>query len=380
MKKLFNLILILLLITSPVFSATLEVDYMEYASNATAAAAWVTNASGTTYISNADIVDEDMADITDWTDYSQSPAATSQATFDSKSTMKLLTGATVAKTAQSYRDVGTFGTRTVISFPAYFSTLGTLASWDFLQVEASDGPTQLKINFCSDGLFVFDGAAKNEVGTDIVSATTWQEWTFDVNWTAQTVDVYLNKVLQTAGVDCSANVADTNGTIKFRQLSETTANRLCYLDWLKAGSAFATATPALQSYSEATIKTQGSYSLKGVAAITDSLNKTLTKTFAVNSNLTGVKNLRLDAYALRTGSQWTLGIHDTGGTTTTFTPVIATSNTWQPVNCDLSAVSDANKDAIDTATLTITNAGSANTIFLDYWEIAQAIDVFGWVN
>ena len=35
----------------------------------------------------------------------------------------------------------------------------------------------------------------------------------------------------------------------------------------------------LQSYSESTIKTQGSYSLKGVAAITDSLNKTLTRTF-----------------------------------------------------------------------------------------------------
>lgn len=36
---------------------------------------------------------------------------------------------------------------------------------------------------------------------------------------------------------------------------------------------------SLQSYSESTIKTQGSYSLKAVAAATDSLNKTLTKTF-----------------------------------------------------------------------------------------------------
>ena len=36
----------------------------------------------------------------------------------------------------------------------------------------------------------------------------------------------------------------------------------------------------LQSYSEATIKTQGSYSLKAIAAITDSLNKTLTRTIA----------------------------------------------------------------------------------------------------
>ena len=35
---------------------------------------------------------------------------------------------------------------------------------------------------------------------------------------------------------------------------------------------------ALQSFSEATLKTQGSYALKGIAAITDSLNKTLTRT------------------------------------------------------------------------------------------------------
>jgi hypothetical protein len=36
---------------------------------------------------------------------------------------------------------------------------------------------------------------------------------------------------------------------------------------------------SLQSFSESTLKTQGSYALKAVAAKTDSLNKTLTKTF-----------------------------------------------------------------------------------------------------
>jgi hypothetical protein len=137
---------------------------------------------------------------------------------------------------------------------------------------------------------------------------------------------------------------------------------------------------AVNSYSESTIKTQGSYALKAVAAQTDSLNKTLTKTFSTNHNLTGVKNLRFDAYALRTGGQWKLGLHDTGGTTTEITPTIAISNTWQPVNWDLSGVSDANKDAIDTLILTIINADSANTLYLDYAEIAQAIDVFGWVS
>jgi hypothetical protein len=135
----------------------------------------------------------------------------------------------------------------------------------------------------------------------------------------------------------------------------------------------------LQSYS-GTEKVQGTYSLKVEATITDSATKTLTKTFTVNSNLTGVKNLRFDVYALRTGSNFKIGLHDTGGTTTEITPVISTSNTWQTVKWDLSAVSDANKDNIDTCILTITNADSANTIYLDNFIIAQAIDIFGIVG
>jgi hypothetical protein len=136
----------------------------------------------------------------------------------------------------------------------------------------------------------------------------------------------------------------------------------------------------LTSYSESTIKTQGSYSLKGVASITDSLNKTLTKTFATNQNLTGVKNLKFDIRASRTGSNIKIGIHDTGGTTTEITPNIITVDTWQTVSWNLSGVSDANKDAIDKIIVTIVNADSENTFYLDYAEIAQAIDVFGIVG
>ena len=140
------------------------------------------------------------------------------------------------------------------------------------------------------------------------------------------------------------------------------------------------AEPFLQSYSEATIKTQGSYALKAVAAITDSATKTLIKTFATNHNLTGVKNLWFDTRASRTGSNFKIGLHDTGGTTTEITPSIITADTYQKLNWDWSAVSDANKDNIDTCTITITNADSANTIYLDSHEIATCVDIFGMVN
>jgi hypothetical protein len=329
-------------------------------------------------ISNASIDDEDMADISDWTDTSSPGAETIQATFDNKSCMKLYTTATANRQSNSYQDVGTFGTRTVVSLNLYCDKIGINGSDQTLQFDLFNGTTDFQAMFASDGLFITDGVSFSEVGTNLVSLDTWQEWTFDIDWTAQTVDVYLNQVLKASDVDCSLASGVANGTVYFHLYGYTITEELVYVDWEKAGNAFPGGS--LQSYSEDTDKTQGSYALRVEAATTDSLNKILTHTFAVNSNLAGVKNLRLDARALRTGSNWKLGLHDTGGTTTEITPVIATSNTFQPINWDLSAVADADKDNIDTCKLTVTNADSANTIILDAYEIAQAIDLFGWVN
>ena len=124
------------------------------------------------------------------------------------------------------------------------------------------------------------------------------------------------------------------------------------------------ATYPLQSYSEATIGTQGAYSLKGVAT-TGALNSTLTRTIASPINLTGQNQIKFDIYAGRTGSNIKIGIHDTGGTTTEITPNITSAGAWQTVTWDISGVSDANKDAIDNIIITIVNADAANTFYVD---------------
>jgi len=121
----------------------------------------------------------------------------------------------------------------------------------------------------------------------------------------------------------------------------------------------------LACFSEDTIKTQGSYSLKGVAVITDSLNDTLTRTLADNLDLSNSEAIEYDIYALRTGSNIKIGIHDSGGTTTEHTANVATSNTNQTESWDISGVSDANKDDIDSIIITIMNADAANTFYLD---------------
>lgn len=195
-----------------------------------------------TNISNADIDDEDMADITDWTDNDTGDSASTQVTFDSKSTMKH-DGGSAGNNTLRYKDVGVFGTRTVVSFNLYFDAIGLAPNDDEFDIGIFDNVHGLFAYFGTNGLFIYNntsGATYAEVGTDLVAQDTWQEWTFDINWTAVTVDVYLNQVLQASGVDFHYNTsAYANGLIRLLQLSTTTANRISYVDWEKAGSDFA---------------------------------------------------------------------------------------------------------------------------------------------
>jgi hypothetical protein len=345
---------------------------MEYSSDDLAQAAYVTNG----FISNSDIDDEDMADITDWTDTDGTGAST-QATFDSKSCLKLLSNATPGggTHAQRTRDIGTFGTRAVISLSVYFDAIGTEAQADFFELDIFNGSNRFLGYFCSDGLKIHNGTVVVEAGTNIVVQDTWQEYTFDINWTAKTVDVYLDGVLKASGMSINMASATANGTINLLQAGITTGSRVSYVDWIKAGDIF-----ALQSYPESTIKTQGSYSLKAVAAATDSLNKTLTRTISSPLNLSGVNTLSFDIRSSRTGSNIKIGLHDSGGTTTEITPNILSADTFQTVSVDLSAVSDANKDAIDSIIITPINADAENIFYIDNFIIAQAQNIFGIVG
>jgi hypothetical protein len=145
--------------------------------------------------------------------------------------------------------------------------------------------------------------------------------------------------------------------------------------WTSAFTAPATQyQKVLQAYSESTIKDEGSYSLKGIAD-TSVINKTLTRTVSPAIDLTGVDTLRLDIYSSRTGNNIKIGIHDSGGTTTETTPNITSANTWQTVVWDISAVADANKDAIDSIIITIANAGAENIFYIDNFISAENVSV-----
>jgi hypothetical protein len=209
-------------------------------------------------VSNADINDEDMADITEWTDSDGGTGASTQVTFDSKTCMKLDSGS-VGGANYGYRtqDIGTFGSRTVITMSTYCDAIGVWSDGDGFEFVTNNSTYRMYACFSSDGLYIVNSSdVRIEVGIDLVVQDTWQEWTFDINWSAGTVDIYLNKVLQATGMSlCSG--ANANGFTYFFQPGVTTANRVSYVDWFKAGSAFV----RLPSTTELTptITTAGTY-------------------------------------------------------------------------------------------------------------------------
>jgi len=124
-------------------------------------------------------------------------------------------------------------------------------------------------------------------------------------------------------------------------------------------------TQYLQCYSEPTIKNQGDYSLRCNASITTSLNKTLTRTISPTIDLTGKLIVSFDIYSSRTGSNLKIAMHDSGGITLEKTISVTSANVWETIVWDISAINDSNKNAIDAIVITITNADAANVFYID---------------
>ena len=130
---------------------------------------------------------------------------------------------------------------------------------------------------------------------------------------------------------------------------------------------------ALEVYSEETIvnnSTQlpSAYSMKAEAVITTSLNDTLSKTItAINLASAAHDRILLDVYASRSGTNFQLGIGETGGAFTDNLKNVAvtTAKTWETVVIDFSSVADASKNAVIYIGLKITNADADNDIYID---------------
>lgn len=117
---------------------------------------------------------------------------------------------------------------------------------------------------------------------------------------------------------------------------------------------------------DSNIYKKGQYSFKLSFSKTTSLNKIITRRISPTINLSDHDFIKFWVRSLRTGSNFKIGFHDSGGTTTEITPNILSSNVWQEVKCDISSIINSNKDAIDLLTITVINSDEDNIVNLDY--------------
>lgn len=116
---------------------------------------------------------------------------------------------------------------------------------------------------------------------------------------------------------------------------------------------------------EASIKTQGSFSLKAVAPL-GGLNQTLSRTFTA-LDFVDAKYIKFDIRSSRTGSNIKFGIRSSGTNSYTaeIIPSIVSANTWQTVLWDISQVPDIYRSGIVKIIITIVNADAVNTFYVD---------------
>ncbi|MDP3052754.1 MAG: LamG-like jellyroll fold domain-containing protein [bacterium] len=369
--------------------AAKTLDYMEYSSDANAQVAYVSNATIANPISHWKM--NDNAATTVVVDSMSANAGTADANTDTLDTTGKINGALLCSVSP-VRAVAIGST----GFPAV-NTARSVSHWVYLTSRNAIGGTfsfGYGTGDTNKGWAIDAGGTSSTTPLRVAGySNDWStNYTLPLNeWHLITVTydgtnllkLYVDGTLQDSTTSYTfATVLSTayiggnwdgsaayrfNGSIDDVRIYNfvLTATEVLGLYNNNAGTELQNPQGNLQSYSEATIKTQGSYALKAVAAITTSLNKTLTRTVSPTIDLSNQTQIKFDIRASRPGSNIKIGIHDSGGTTTETTPNIASADTYQTITWDISTVTNANKDAIDQIIVTIINADAANTFYID---------------
>jgi hypothetical protein len=184
--------------------------------------------------STGSLLVDDCSDLTNWDDDDAVNGVSSQTTFQGRQVFKFDSGASGAGTyARRSQDVGSFAAGAAITIRVYIDDIGATTDVDHFQIQFGDGTNFVKVRFGSDGMFVYDGGSWVEIDTDIVSADTWQEWTFDADSSFATMSIYLDGTLQEAGVDITNTEGNTDGDLIIAQNGQTTSNRITYVDLIR---------------------------------------------------------------------------------------------------------------------------------------------------
>ena len=209
-------------------------------------------------IGTGDVHDDDCSSLMGWTD-GDSSGTSDQTTFQDRDCFSFAVATHgVGNKAERYQDVGTIDASFMVQIRTYFDDIGTTTDTDNFLLLVDNGTIVLGVKFGTDGMFIYDGASWNEVGTDIVEEDVWTVWRFVVDGSApgsETVDVFKDDFLIASEVDCSDRSGTAEGLVTFRQEGATTDGVTTYVDFIKisdgapglTGECFIATETAIQS-------------------------------------------------------------------------------------------------------------------------------------
>ncbi len=363
----------------------LELDYMEYASDGAAQAAYVSaEAASLTKLLLRCNGNDESPDFPDDSISNHNVTAEGNAQVDTAQ-KKFGTGSGLLDGTGDYltipdSDDWHFGTGdfTVDCWIRFSSLTGTQGIWK--QAADANNHVGLQWNGAAWGFYIIDSASAlfALTGNDSISVDTWYHVAVVRN--GDVWSIYRDGVLKASATD-SVAYPDRSEAFQIGALGSGYYFS-GHIDEFRVSKGIARWTEPftpptaeyildeyfrLQCYSESTIKQQGSYSLKAIAQ-TDSLNDTLTKS-GLSLDLSGKDELKVGVYASRTGTNFQLQIHDSGGQTSTKDIIISQANNWETITWDISGIDNGDKDNIDEIIIKIINADVINTFYVDNFYV-----------
>lgn len=242
---------------------------------------------------------------------------------------------------------------------------GVKDDYGYISQQDAALPIWIKFDFGAGNSYT---VTKYTIWCSPATASAPKDWTFqgsnnDSDW--DTLDTVIGETGWSSYEDRSFTFSNSTAYRYYRLNVSANNGGTGFVLYITEIEMYESITPALQCYSESTIKQQGSYSLKVIAAQTESLNETLTRTVAPGVDLSGINTLELYVYASRTGTNIEVKIHDSGGNTITISIVITSAETMTKIVKDISGVADADKDDIDEIKIEIIEASALNTFYVD---------------
>jgi len=208
---------------------------------------------------NATLLDEDMAAIGDWTDDDQGSAASTQATFDSKSCMRLLNTGTAGDIARMYRTVADVGDEITIEFSAYFDVFGVYPDNDYFLFEINNGKIKTKVRIDQNDLAVYDGFYWVS-GYLPIKIDTWLEFKIYINTTDPNdpyCEIYMDGKAYGA-FNIGPEVDTDAGKVQVSLYGDATSTD-AYIDYMKIGDASGGELNGLYRYAITYRRNSGNY-------------------------------------------------------------------------------------------------------------------------